>query len=36
MDLHCVTAEHFAGLWLDIGTEERLKSLRQTLAVENF
>ena len=32
MDTHYVTGEYFAGFWLDIGTEERLKSLRQSLA----
>jgi len=32
METHYVTGEYFAGFWLDIGTEERLKSLRQKLA----
>ena len=32
MDTHYVTGEYFAGFWLDIGTEERLKFLRQKLA----
>ena len=35
MDTHYVTGEYFAGFWLDIGTEERLKSLRQKLVAEN-
>lgn len=32
MDSHYVTGEYFAGNWLDIGTQERLNSLRQKLA----
>lgn len=31
MGSHYVTGEYFAGYWLDIGTAERLKSLRQKL-----
>lgn len=36
MESNCVTGEYFAGFWLDIGTEERLNSLRQKLAATGY